>query len=167
MSGPIAKGHYKASGTIQSATTLEEETVTYQAGEEVILKPGFYVPYGTDFYAFIDPMTCEEEGFNFEQPLNARMTNSLLLSVKDINLSVRPNPFFQHTSIDFVLGEAQTIDLAVFSLEGHLVQQLEKGSFAKGYYSVPFEVEAKNGGVFIVMLKTNNGIWAQKIVQIQ
>jgi len=51
-------------------------------------------------------------------------------------IAARPNPFNPQTSVDFVLGRARSVRIAVYDLAGHLVRVLADEHFAGGTHTL-------------------------------
>jgi hypothetical protein len=75
-----------------------------------------------------------------------------------------PNPFNPSTIIEFDVPRADEVQLAVYDVNGRLVQQLFNGRTAPGTYHVAFEGENLASGVYIYRLTTNEGVFSKKML---
>ena len=167
---PIQKGIYKAEISILSSGETAVDTVVYQAGESILLSPGFHVPAGSEFLAFIDPTTCETPGSLTEEAPST--TQQLKQSAPTIpldknSLKVSPNPFLNKTKIEYHLGTPQQVRLAVYSMEGQLIEVLTEGDKALGAHSQYFEANGSYKGLFLVILQTEKEVLTQKIISLE
>ena len=86
--------------------------------------------------------------------------------------SVAPNPSLQSTRIDFELGRAVAVDLAVYSIDGRRVRTLARGPLPAGMHSRRWDGrdDAEHelaSGVYVVRLATSAGADARKIVRVR
>ena len=80
------------------------------------------------------------------------------------HLSVQPNPTDGHITIDLVLDNNTIADLRIVSSAGATVQQLLHRRVDKGAYSFAADLTAESGGIFFVVLKSNEGMLYRKVV---
>ena len=83
-----------------------------------------------------------------------------------------PNPFNPQTKVSFMLARADEIELTVHDLQGALVKRLARGLYAAGAHELKwFGRDGKSrrvgSGVYLVRLKTSDGVQTQKMVMIK
>jgi hypothetical protein len=75
-----------------------------------------------------------------------------------------PNPFNPKTKIGFAIPFSSNVELKVFNVLGEEVRTLFKEHFSPGKYEIDFNAEGLTSGTYFVILKTREGIKAQKIL---
>lgn len=73
-------------------------------------------------------------------------------SVTDYKLQNYPNPFNNTTKINYNLPAASRVNLAIYNAKGELVRQLINARQDKGAYSIDFNANGLNSGVYFVKL---------------
>jgi len=169
---PIQKGYYKAAISITSAGQLATDTVIYQAGDFILLEPGFEAVSGSEFVAKIVENTCSEPAIIVAESREAVPPNQLLSESKPINtkhneLLVSPNPFLNQTKIDFQIGIAQEVRLAIYSIDGQLIQVLQDGYLSSGKHTKSFMANHRNRGIYLVVLQTEKEVLTKKIIRLE
>ena len=84
-------------------------------------------------------------------------------------LSASPNPFFTDVLISFQLQQSDIVELNVFDLQGRNMINLWDGPTAAGEQQITWDGKDTNGkwlsaGVYILRLKTSNGVVTKQIV---
>ncbi|MEO1023554.1 MAG: family 16 glycosylhydrolase [Bacteroidota bacterium] len=74
-----------------------------------------------------------------------------------------PNPFNPTTNINFELGTAQNVTVAVYNTLGQPVSQLFSGRLNAGSHSYTFDASALSSGLYFVQLRTLSGIQTRKM----
>jgi hypothetical protein len=127
--------------------------VTFRAGDEIILNPGFHSENGSNFHAFIE--SCGDNNFarsnSITEDLSSKTQNSLINP-----LTIQPNPFDDVTRISVNLTEPSEIRLEVFDLLGNRVAIITSGEqFPIGSHDFTFPGHQHNTGVYYLKLTTN------------
>ncbi len=78
-----------------------------------------------------------------------------------------PNPFNPSTTISFGLTEQQEVTLEIFDYTGRLVRTLLSGVQSAGSYEVPFDASNLASGMYLYRLKTQNGVFHNKMLLIK
>lgn len=82
-----------------------------------------------------------------------------------VSLAAYPNPFNPATVIEYAVGRAGPVHLAVFDLAGRLVSTLVDGEHRdSGLHSIAYTAEQSASGVYFVRLQTADGDAIEKIV---
>ena len=167
---PIQKGYYKAAISITSAGQLAEDTVTYQAGDFILLEPGFTVIKGSEFLAKIEANTCSESELVVAEsrkiiPPSQIPAENEFIDIDQNELLVSPNPFLNQAKIDFQLGFSQSVRLAIYSIDGQLVQVLQEDYLPMGKYTKFFNAGNRNRGIYLVVLQTQQEVLTKKIIR--
>ncbi len=66
-----------------------------------------------------------------------------------------PNPFNNSTKISYSISEPANVKLTVFNLKGELVRRLVNTRQSKGQYSVIFNADDLNSGIYFYRLEVN------------
>lgn len=172
MSGPIPKGEYWGEVGVYSGMDIMPDSIIFQAGEVIMLSPGFYAPAGSNFTAKIVPTSCESPtdyhpitGSYWMNSLNPSSKLSSNEKLLDNTLQVYPNPFYHRVIIDFYLNRAQKVHLAVYAATGQLVQTLQNEYLPKGEYQTIFDTNLQQEGLYIIVLQTEQEVLMQKVIQ--
>jgi len=168
LTGPIPEGGYWGEVAINSGMNLMPDSIVFQAGEEIILYPGFHAPAGSEFTAKIAPTTCEPPIDLLETAATARHDSKdlgfLLEDATNSTLKVSPNPFYERTIINFSINEGQTVHLSVYSAEGRLVQTLQNEYMPAGSHQATFNATFEQGRLYIIVLQTEQEVLTKKVV---
>ena len=113
------------------------------------------VSHGYSDNIFIDTVTAVDDDAN--RPPNANILSTIF-----------PNPFNPRTTIAFELAEDTMIELAIFDLQGRLVQVLEAGSWAKGAHQTTWNGNDQKGrvvpaGAYFCRISTAQGSQTKKM----
>ena len=167
ISNPIQSKTYQAKETINATATIEKEhTTIFKAGQSITLATGFHAVAGSNFTAQI--ALCEDAATLTSPTAQARTTTTNVPTIVEQSLIVRPNPFRNHTTIDYTLTEAQTVSLAVYSATGQLVKTFTTNALQNsGAYSYDFDASPLKGGMYIVVLQTGTATTSKKIILIE
>lgn len=86
-------------------------------------------------------------------------TEDIAVFAADYNLKAYPNPFSDQARIDFTLGEASTVQLAIYDALGRLVQTLAGGQLPSGNHSFEWNAAGRPGGIYYYVI-TLDGVSA-------
>jgi hypothetical protein len=75
----------------------------------------------------------------------------------EVTLGNSPNPFADVTYIKYYLPESTDISLEIYSMDGRQIFSQKVNDQPKGSYSVPFNAEMINSGVYLIKLNTEYG----------
>jgi flagellar hook assembly protein FlgD len=75
-----------------------------------------------------------------------------------------PNPFNATTSIKFTLPEMENVTLAMYNIQGELVEQLLKNDMSAGEHSVVWDASNVSSGVYYYQIKAGNFLSVKKCV---
>lgn len=164
-------------GTKQAATSLTanciiptNNNVTFKAGNSITLQPGFTVAAGATFLATIEDCTPNNLNNN-NHSRNSKPISTLSNSMSPpeaVSLSVHPNPFSYQTIIEYDLPSASPVQLIVSDMRGRQLKTLVKGIDREaGKHQVTLFADGMEGGVYLVSLRTKNGIKTSKIVLLE
>jgi len=158
---PIPNGLYAAQVLLETASTVQTGTVVeVQAGQTVLLKPGFHAESGSNFTARIaDCAVIAEEA------IEARSTDEIV-NLGPTTLTNYPNPFDHTTTIAVTVPQTVEARLVVFNLNGKPVFQQE-GAFSKGLTEVTFEATNLPAGVYYYRFQTKDEVISKSMVLVR
>ena len=168
---PIESATYHAGvSVISQGSVAANSTVNFKAGQTIFLLPGFHVVSDGAFSAKIEecPNSFEE---NLTEEEVAESRNQNLTTVPFANkqeLSVYPNPFSYTTTVDFQLFEDQKVHLAIYSATQQLIKVLAPNKImAKGNYKYEFSGADLVGGMYFVVLRTEETNLTKKLILVK
>lgn len=138
----------KATKQISASHQIKSGSVTYIAGESIILDAGFSVMYGASFSALIAPV---------EQPSQNVVDNNQDLGKDEFDVTVYPNPFSDDTQIEYWLAESSKVSLIVYDNRGILVSRLlDNESQSGGRHKITFNSKDLTSGLYNCVLSTSS-----------
>jgi len=168
---PIPSATYHASeSVISQGSVAAGSNVTFKAGETITLNPGFHVVNQGDFLAIIEDCPASFDNATATEDLaKSRLQNlSTTPFASKQDLRVYPNPFSYTTTVDFQLLEAQKVHLAIYSATQQLVKVLAPNkTMAKGNYKYEFSGENLVGGMYFVVLRTEETSLTKKLILVK
>ncbi len=90
--------------------------------------------------------------------------NTRLISSRDNNFSVSPNPFESETILNYSLSEASKISITAFDLNGRPVASIFEGFSNVGTHSVKWNASIEPG-VYLMKLISDQGVKVVKVVK--
>lgn len=78
-----------------------------------------------------------------------------------------PNPFTSTLSVSYSLSETMHVSLSIFDLSGHLVAELENGIMTGGEHTVTWEPGELPSGCYVVVLRTEDGVYTRNSVLVR
>ncbi len=78
-----------------------------------------------------------------------------------------PNPFNPVTQIEFVLAQAAEVRLAIYNLQGQLLEVLLDGQQTAGSHSIAFDGSSYSSGVYLYRLESPAGSSTKKMVLVK
>ena len=165
IAAPMSADTYQAKYTLESAVTIQSnQNMTFKAGESITLKAGFHAQAASAFLATIEDCMPAESLVN-ETAMDRTSTNLPQLTT---TLAIHPNPFYTSTTIAYTLDQAEPAMLGVYTMTGQLMEVLQQTTLQKaGSYTYELLGEDLQGGMYLVMLKTENAVKSQKIILVK
>ncbi len=134
--------------------------VTFIAGEEIDLEPGFEVKEGAIFEAGIQPIDvvhCNSSKMEYESDNNAdnQINNS---NPEDIfNFSCNPNPFSENTTIILTIDKTSISKVYIVNLLGTKIKDIYSGTMESGQYNFVVNLKSYPSGMYYCIFETNEG----------
>ncbi|PHN05749.1 T9SS type A sorting domain-containing protein [Flavilitoribacter nigricans] len=172
---PIPSGNYAASQTITSAGRVADgSTVEFLAGIQVTLEPGFIAEAGSSFKASVIDCspTLARSGPGEEPEIKPYSIPPGDLPGKTGvagHLNIYPNPVHTSASIAYHLSSPGPVWLGISDSRGRLLQELETTNWqTAGTHVLEWTPPDRIApGLFLVSLKTNEGLISKKMVWIR
>ncbi|MFK7980767.1 MAG: 3-coathanger stack domain-containing protein, partial [Saprospiraceae bacterium] len=160
-----AAEYITANGTIATGSAI-----IFEAGDSIVLKPGFSVAAGAIFTAQIKD--CMENEL-VETSLKQRntlitQTNLVASPQKEMELVIQPNPSFGSARILFELSKSSPVTVHLFDHSGKLLKEL---LVSKTLSTGRHELQLLGGdlyiGLFYVVIKTPTLTMTQKMIVVK
>lgn len=168
ISGNVSSTTLEAANSITTTGTVNiTGSVTFQAGDFILLSPGFSVAANNEFLATIDDCTMALRNEPDSNLVFAKAITNTNLSLKDmeVELAVYPNPASGFTNIAYQLAEAATVNIGVFNVNGQQVAQLiNQQRQEAGPYQFQYNTKQLDQGMFYIILTTKDVVTSSKLV---
>jgi len=112
-----------------------------------------------DFYNYNDPSGFQNTG-NF--CLKAIANHNPTLGVQELQQSktgsftfIAPSPFVSNTQMGYHLIKMADVHIEVYSLNGQMIQVIDKGRQEEGDYQLQWNADKLSNGIYFVSLKLN------------
>jgi hypothetical protein len=102
--------------------------------------------------AVIDDGSCVNETYNTTLPGQFYLSENY------------PNPFNPTTQISYTIPEYSKVELAIYDIQGNLVEMIFKGSHKPGEFKVKINGDNMSSGFYMAVLKAGDLILTQKMV---
>ncbi|MCC5934877.1 MAG: T9SS type A sorting domain-containing protein [Balneolales bacterium] len=136
----------------------QEERVFSATNEPVVLGPGEFVIYTSQFVALPEgglmPVGIHDEDL-LEQPAGFGLLQNY------------PNPFNPTTNIRYEVGQATDVRLEVFNVLGQRVALLHNGMQTAGTHTVQFDGSRLTSGVYLVRMQANGQTFTNKMLLVK
>ncbi len=160
---------------IASSIIENGATVTFQAGEAIILNPGFHAKAGSDFAISIvnSPNCSTENNIQEKEDLSSKkiITQPAIIDeVTNIHkipkaaLKIAPNPFSNQTIITYFISEATNLQLKLYDMNGRLLEKIEAGNKEKGWHQINYQAKGLSPGVYYFVLQTAKSLIPNKVI---
>lgn len=91
-----------------------------------------------------------------------------LQNADEMRFTVFPNPFLEKTSVQYKLTADAKVSLEILDILGQRIALLENNvSKAAGDYTVGYQKNEVNAGIYIAKLTVNEEVFSQQIVQVK
>lgn len=158
--------------TTGNVTVQSGQSITFQAGVQVNLAPGFIVNSNSNFIAEIVPVTglcetvrvciagqdCPPEGYILVERQSTPRTNS----TTNYEFNVYPNPTSGNVTIDFNYSQSQPVQVKLFDLFGEQIFSENLGAIQIGRTVV--DLNSQPSGIYIVQVSSGSTVTTKKII---
>ncbi|MFN0083024.1 MAG: zinc-dependent metalloprotease [Ferruginibacter sp.] len=135
---------YEASGIIAATNLLSSGTnVTYDAGQEIILQPGFIATSGSNFITVLDG--CD----NLRE--SAEITSNQNISATFFQVTIYPNPVTDAFYVTYTLTQTENIEISLWDMMGKKVSVLfPSQTQTAGEYYHTFSLDKLPSGMYLI-----------------
>lgn len=144
-----------ATNTIESSAIYTSGSITYTAGNSILLKPGFAVEATAEFSATIE--NCTPTSNILEESLTPTAlkwneVNSINNKERELRLSILPNPTTGQFSVELANRNTETFiqNIQILDMTGALIfesssyeSSIDLSSFSEGVYIIRAQVEGQ------------------------
>ena len=95
--------------------------------------------------------------------LNIEVSTNLVPSDYSIT-SIFPNPFNPVTHINFSLADDENVSLAIYNLNGQIIQTLHSDFMYAGNYQFTWDATGVASGTYLVSIQAGNFQRSEKVV---
>ncbi|HEC44774.1 MAG TPA: T9SS type A sorting domain-containing protein [Bacteroides sp.] len=93
-----------------------------------------------------------------------RPINTPIVFGQGVVLANHPNPFDQSTKITYRLPVSAKVNLSIFDFSGRKIRELVNAQNEAGTHSITFHRKGLANSIYIIKLKTNDGIKTSKMI---
>ncbi len=147
---------------ITSYTTVyDEQSVVFQAGQDINLYVDFFVEAGSDFHAYIAPCDeslCEDGG--------GRYANETDLTDLKGDIQIYPNPTEGSFTFAYKLEKASTLGIELYNSHGKLEKIiLDQSEQEIGQYQHHINLDDLPSGIYFVKARIGYQTYSEKVVK--
>lgn len=103
---------------------------------------------------------------NFKSDLN--LSNNSIINVDNYGLqTIYPNPFNPITTIHYKMPERANINIGVYDINGHLIENLHNGFKNSGNYSIVWNASNFSSGIYLIKMSSQSFIETKKVILIK
>lgn len=154
---------YKSRMNISSSGLIRPNaSVTFKAGDQIDLAPGFHAEPGSDFLAMIE--ACTDNSIVENITSRTQLAHTTTANLSDLSLTVHPNPVANTTTITYVLPTTKKLAINLYSLDGQLIQAMFTGTKEAGMHLIEWQVAGLPSGMYFLSLETTTNRVMQKVV---
>lgn len=160
----IAVDRVESNGILD--VTVDQE-YSFQAGEQVILKPGFRAIAGSEFYAeIVDVQECGEDDGEPGDFKSNLLTQSIINQNEVIRLSLYPNPITNDVLTVELNSQIQTeLCAEIIDITGaNILEQPANVNLGKSFFDLTLS-ELPTGAYFFRLIKDNEIVNLSKIIK--
>jgi hypothetical protein len=78
--------------------------------------------------------------------------------------NVFPNPLSANSIIQLNLAKSFHIEIDLFDLQGRKIKTITERNFEAGDHQLPLQKENLDAGIYLLQLKSKNGLVTQKLI---
>lgn len=151
--------------TAQADWFYVEDILTVTEEEE--LDGSFATFDGDNFLTEAAEASTEKAVQDLPAPQNPPLfVNRAELAKRNVNiLSVSPNPFNRALQFEYVLTEAASVEISIFSVSGQKVAQIAAAEQTPGFYDVAYDATALPSGAYVLQINAGGKVQTRKIIK--
>lgn len=85
-------------------------------------------------------------------------------AVKDFNFTIYPNPVRNNSALNISLKKNDNVDMKIYGSDGKLVSNYLQQKMNAGEYTLRFDAAKLETGIYIIQLRTSQGILRKQIL---
>jgi len=150
------------------------ELITYVQGAGTSSEPHNYsytdknvIPGNTYTYVLADLSFASVENRFEDRAVTLSVTSEDLLVQNYKVGSAYPNPFNPSATLDYSLTETNDVNVDIFNMKGEKITSLFNGEQAAGAYSLTWNAENINSGIYILRVSIGNHLETQKLLLVK
>ncbi len=166
---------YHAQDKVESnATIASNASVSFKAGQSILLLPGFATGEAVEFIARIENCVTDDEEkeakASFEKKAPEQLQPIVIIKPADqptksnLILTIQPNPFTQQTMVRYTLTKPTPVHIQVYSLNGKLIKQWNHPLQDIGTQEQLIQVPPLPSGMYFLSIQTREGSIVEKII---
>lgn len=140
----------------------------YNAGNEVVLTPGFEARMGANFDGVINGCNNPAATPRMAQPDNSTTTDATIKTTTEetISMTIAPNPATDQFQLSFSLASNRAfINIMLLNAQGQVVQEtLRQENLFEGEYNVAVNTSDLPAGIYFVRLLTEKENTSKRVV---
>lgn len=132
----------------------------YDEAGDGLADPGFFSLRDADFSLFYE----NQDFANYEELVQFSINQTSVSEItEEDGLSIYPNPFKDYTYVNFVLNEAENVELTVYNLIGEVVYTSSQQNMRSGSHKLMIDTQNFTSGVYFVNLVAGDKVYTKKI----
>ncbi len=92
-------------------------------------------------------------------------SSTIKLNYSKFDWTISGNPVNNDSWMQLQLDKASNVFVQVFSINGKIIQTINKGNIPEGTYSIPLNLRNAGSGMYVVRLVINNKAYSKKIIK--
>jgi hypothetical protein len=96
---------------------------------------------------------------------NFNYSSIIRLDFKQFSWAIFGNPVTSNSWIQLQLTKTSNVAIQVYSIDGKIINTINKGYISAGTYSIPLNLGSAPAGIYIVKLVSDNQIFSKKIIK--
>lgn len=123
--------------------------------------------YGGNTYSSSVVLRADAVKFNLIEEKVVGLTGASDLPLEFELLQNYPNPFNSQTTIEYALGAPSGVELLIYNVRGRLVDHFNFDHQPAGRYFINWDSREYSSGLYVYVLRTDNGMYKRKMLLIK
>ena len=184
LGGNLPSDDYKATLQIESDGVIASgDRVIFQAGERIILSPGFSAETGSELVARIDTCVVPWSSGLLSQsalegdthpPALDESSHSLWTAIDNYGKNgafrsrVYPNPFRVSFVLDIFIDQTTLVEVEMLTIQGRIVRSIRpEAALEVGEHNLEIKGEHLPPGLYLLQVRTEGGEQLHRIVKVK
>ncbi len=96
---------------------------------------------------------------------NFNYSSIIRLDFKNFDWAVFGNPLTSNSWMQLQLDRKANVAIQIISLDGKMIQTINKGNISEGTYSIPLNLGNVSKGMYIIKLMVDNQVYSKKVIK--